>query len=95
MIERACVDSDGYDLFVAGNVTGFDVTNGNPIIHFDSCINNNTMIERYCDANSIKRNYTTCPSEYTCNNGACVVVSPSPEYGNSVIEEIWRRLFGP
>ena len=60
-----CIDSDEYNIYTNGSV----VYKGSVLK--DSCIGNN-LLEYYCSENTLKANFTSCPSEYYCNNGACI-----------------------
>ncbi len=77
-----CVDSDGFNLYVQGNVTGGGQCNQYPC--WDSCYNGQSFgsigwaaSEWFCFANgSAAYNVTTCLNG--CAGGKCVTPTPSP-----------------
>ena len=101
LMEKACQDSDNGDsgeaLLIYGQVTGKDYY-GVYRNYYDSCSSSGGILEYYCSAdNTIKRNSLICSDGYICNNGACVVVSQSPDNHSSVLDNIikdLKELFG-
>jgi hypothetical protein len=68
-IDYKCTDSDGgKNYYVKGSVIdalGFT--------RHDMCMANNILLEEYCKNNNATDEYYTCPSGYTCQDGACIV----------------------
>ncbi|MCP4647963.1 MAG: hypothetical protein GY852_09580 [bacterium] len=64
-----CSDGDGgKDLFVAGSVLGQDGGYKD-----DYCKDKNTVVEYYCDGNSVSSMELPCPAGYLCTDGLCDV----------------------
>jgi len=62
-----CSDGDGgKDLFVAGSVLGPDGGYKD-----DYCKDKNTVVEYYCDGNTVSSMELPCPVGYMCTNGLC------------------------
>ena len=71
---QSCIDSDGENYFVFGNVTvmGGGVTT----VALDSCINDITVSEGTCVNNNLfilNKNCTDFGQDYFCSNGACIL----------------------
>ena len=99
-MEKECIDSDnGQNVDEFGNVTIKSIPDGdilNFYSDFCSISISGEVWEYYCSGDISKRLSLPCPEGYSCNNGVCAQVSPSPEFDNfSIVEEIWKRLFGP
>jgi hypothetical protein len=68
-----CSDSDqGVDPTVKGTVTI-----GNESYE-DSCKDNATVLEYYCDNNALGQSEAVCPDGFMCGDGACVEVPEEP-----------------
>lgn len=64
-----CSDTDGgKDIFTAGTVTDRGARLG------DSCVNDATVEERFCESNTAKTESLPCPAGYACSSGKCAVV---------------------
>ncbi|MBN1170252.1 hypothetical protein JXA56_04460 [Candidatus Micrarchaeota archaeon] len=59
-----CVDSDGNDIFVKGNVS-FDK------LYYDHCSNSWNINEFICEYGEVKKISGACPEGYMCSDGAC------------------------
>ena len=64
-----CTDSDGgKNYYVKGSIIdalGFTYS--------DMCMANNILLEHYCENNNATDEYYTCPNDYICQDGACIV----------------------
>jgi hypothetical protein len=75
-----CYENDGgQNLFIKGNTSYYNPTAGRWFSFVDYCVANNQtgsfIWEYYCSANNYADSlYAKCPSSYTCNNGACILV---------------------
>ena len=66
---NTCTDSDGGRNYFKKGVM---ISGVNDSGHWDTCINNTTLVEYYCE-NAIEGRKETyiCPNSYTCQDGAC------------------------
>ena len=71
----SCIDSDGNNTMVYGNVTGY--LNNTSYIIYDSCAGNTTVTERLCAGNYSASASIACPSGYTCAGGKCNAPVPN------------------
>ena len=61
-----CYDSDsGLNIYSSGYM------NYSGLISYDTCLQNNELIEKYCSDGSPTSLYTKCPANYTCMNSRC------------------------
>jgi len=78
---QSCYDSDGgFNIYVAGMVNysysvGFPswFWGGRNSLYVDTCYDNIRLYEYYCIGKAMKVNLTTCPNDYVCKNGACLI----------------------
>ncbi|MDP3742445.1 MAG: hypothetical protein Q8R15_03960 [Candidatus Micrarchaeota archaeon] len=69
-----CVDSDGVDSTVAGNVT-ITSSRGTTTVRTDGCFSGTAVFERTCSSPTVSSASTQtvyCPSGQTCAEGRCV-----------------------
>lgn len=77
-----CLDSDGgKDIFTAGIVTHKGQRYG------DSCVDDKTVEERFCENNEAKSVNLPCAAGYACDGGKCVVI-PCTDSDGGVNEEM-------
>ncbi len=67
--DQSCYDSDGLDYYTKGYVE-FDSTR-----YYDKCVNEEVLIEGYCEEGYFKTKTYYCPSG--CENGNCGVATTS------------------
>lgn len=83
---QSCYDSDGLDFYTKGLVE-FDGK-----FYHDNCVNEEVLIEGYCEGNYFKTTTYYCPS--SCSNGACTETLPptsKPESSSKV--EVYPDLY--
>ena len=81
---NTCIDSDGINHFVVGNVSG--QSGGVPYFNNDSCGANGRLTEWYClGSNPLYQNYPCSDygSNYTCSGGVCAQKSTGSNSTNS------------
>ena len=72
-----CVDTDevgtnnGIDYYTVGTATGTWYLTGEESSWTDSCSGSGQIVENYCFRNYVYKQEKSCPSGYTCSNGAC------------------------
>ena len=77
--KNSCVDDDG-----GMNTYKKGVLNHNGYLYSDYCTVSNKVKEYYCGANNeIKSYYSTCPTDYSCSDGACVKDVEKPSCSDS------------
>ena len=70
-----CFDSDGgQNLFVFGYATGIDGNSGQLVNKSDTC-NGQYIVDYYCHENHVFGGQTSCPANYACSDGVCVLQS--------------------
>ena len=76
--EEICTDSDkGKNYTIKGNVIVKGFPGGPPDSFIeDNCLNDNTLIEQYCDGDLGKAEEYTCLNDEVCSDGACVKKVP-------------------
>ena len=68
--EPSCTDSDGgKNYYVKGTVT-FESNDGSKT-YTDECSSSSNLMEFYCKNKIVQSQQITCPSGYTCQDGAC------------------------
>jgi len=79
-----CVDTDDLNFSSKGSVTGLVLTeaeDGSLVeeeqTKYDGCLNQEQVVERFCDENNyIKEETIDCPEKKICSGGACVPLPP-------------------
>lgn len=67
-----CTDSDGgRDVYTVGTTTGASGSNT------DTCNDASTVLEWYCDGNTVRSASIGCPSGYACSLGRCITSTPA------------------
>lgn len=71
--EQRCVDTDsGDDIYTRGTVNAGTIISST--VSTDSCADNSSVREYYCDGNRSASRIESCPSRFSCVNGACSLV---------------------
>jgi len=75
-----CTDTDAEDMYAKGKVSKGEND------YFDLCYDADTVTEYYCDNENVETKQITCPSGYSCDDGACVYSVPecTKSDGNSI-----------
>lgn len=64
--KEVCIDSDGGKDLHRGGTTSFGSTS-----HSDYCVGASSVVEYYCDGDTVKLEQMPCPSGETCLDGIC------------------------
>jgi len=86
--ETYCIDSDGLDKYTTGKIRYKESYMNNGRIHYDNCRDITSVIEYYCDGDSMESQPPVdCSSEgLICLNGRCLdenIIELPCEYGDS------------
>lgn len=76
---ESCLDYDnGADYYTSSKIVYSDDDDTNKPLA-DTCLNSGKLMERVCNGNSPSYVEFTCPSDYSCGDGACVQQNTNPQ----------------
>ncbi len=87
---NTCYDSDGYDIWTYGYVTGYQ--NDTNQTHNDSCNTPTVVMEWQCQGTTMTSGNIACPS--TCEGGRCINMTNSTNHAPNVTD-IFQIQNGP